>query len=202
MNTTNTISAPASPNRRWTSDSSTAARASSTVAATVTPLPAARPSAFTTMGAPRSSTYARAAAASEKVAAAAVGMPASAHTALRKVLEPSRRAAPADGPNTRTPPARRASARPSTRGCSGPTTTRPMPLAWHQATTAALSAVSRPPGMAWTAGSRAVPALPGAQYRAPHRGDWASFQDRACSRPPEPTTRTSSCRESGEERGG
>ena len=74
-------------------------------------------------------------------------------------------AAAADGPNTGTPPARSASATPSTSGCSGPTTTRPTLLAVHQATTASLSATSRS-GRAVTAGSAATPALPGAQNSA------------------------------------
>ncbi len=63
-----TTRAPASPMTLSTSIASIARSASSTVDATTTPFPAARPSAFTTMGAPRSRTYAFAAAASVKVA--------------------------------------------------------------------------------------------------------------------------------------
>lgn len=39
-------------------------------------------------------------------------------------------------------------------------------------------------------GSRAVPAFPGATNRRPQSGDWASFQARACSLPPEPRSST------------
>ena len=35
-----------------------------------------------------------------------------------------------------------------------------------------------------------MPGLPGAMYNASTCGDWAIFHARACSRPPEPTTRT------------
>ena len=56
-----TTEAPASPNARASIIASIAASASSSVAATTTALPAARPSAFTTTGAPRRRTNARAA---------------------------------------------------------------------------------------------------------------------------------------------
>ena len=46
------LDAPAAPKTFLTIASSMAAQASSIVRATVTPLPAARPSAFTTIGAP------------------------------------------------------------------------------------------------------------------------------------------------------
>lgn len=44
-----------------------------------------------------------------------------------------------------------------------------------------------------TLGSLAVPGLPGAQKSCAHCSDCASFQVSACSRPPEPTTRTLTC---------
>ncbi len=59
---------PAEPMRLPTSMSSIAACASASVCATITPLPAARPSALITIGAPFASTCACAAAASVKVA--------------------------------------------------------------------------------------------------------------------------------------
>jgi hypothetical protein len=42
-------------------------------------------------------------------------------------------------------------------------------------------------------GSSCVPALPGATYSVPHEGDCVSFQAKACSRPPLPTTSTFCC---------
>ncbi len=51
-NSSITTRAPASPKALPDSMSRTAASASSSVIATITPLPAARPSAFTTIGAP------------------------------------------------------------------------------------------------------------------------------------------------------
>ncbi len=51
---------PAAPNAPWRMAASTASSASAVVAATVTPLPAARPSALTTTGAPNAATAASA----------------------------------------------------------------------------------------------------------------------------------------------
>ena len=65
MNSSITTSAPAVP-KAPPNMSSIAARASSSSMATTTPLPAARPSALITMGAPCSRTYALAASASLK----------------------------------------------------------------------------------------------------------------------------------------
>ena len=79
---------------------------------TKTPFPAASPSAFTTHG-------------GRAIASrAAVGTPAAAMTSFANAFEPSIRAAAALGPKTRKPNRRSASARPSTSGSSGPTTTR------------------------------------------------------------------------------
>ena len=77
---------------------SRAAWASAAVSATVTPLPAARPSALTTIGAPWASTQAWAASGSVKVWLAAVGAPQAAQISLAKALEASRRAASRPGP--------------------------------------------------------------------------------------------------------
>ncbi len=54
--------------------------------------------------------------------ASAIRTPAAWATSWQNALELSIRAAAADGPNVGTPAARRASARPSARGCSGPMT--------------------------------------------------------------------------------
>ena len=90
------------------------ARSSSSVRQTITPFPAARPSAFSTHGARGSAS------------SAAVGTPATAITAFANRFDPSMRAAAADGPNTGIPECRRTSATPATSGASGPTTTRSM----------------------------------------------------------------------------
>src|ERR671918_285152 len=70
--------APASPWIPPTRAASTAARAAAWSPVTVTPLPAASPSALTTQGGPKSSRAATAAAGSVKVAERAVGTPAAA----------------------------------------------------------------------------------------------------------------------------
>ena len=79
---------------------------------TTTPLPAARPSSFTTYGAPSSSSAAAASSAVVQTNARAVGTPAAAMTSLANALDPSSRAASAEGPNAAIPAARTASATP------------------------------------------------------------------------------------------
>ena len=66
---------PAAPKVPCRMAASTAARASSTVVATVTPLPAASPSALTTTGAPNAATAASAWSAVSQMRARAVGTP-------------------------------------------------------------------------------------------------------------------------------
>ena len=83
----------------------TAFSASSTVAQTATPFPAARPSALITTGAPWVLTYARAGSASSNVTDRAVGTFAASMICLAKTLLPSICAAALDGPNTRKPSA-------------------------------------------------------------------------------------------------
>ena len=84
-----TISRPACPKRHSTRAASTARHAVSRSEAIVTPLPAARPSTLTTIGAPRSAMKALAATGSRKRRCAAVGMPASAQSCFMKLLEAS-----------------------------------------------------------------------------------------------------------------
>ena len=97
-----TTSPPAPCSSRIASSTSTCVRQ------TKTPLPAARPSAFTTHGGRAIGSR------------AAAGTPAAAMTSFANAFEPSIRAAAALGPKTRKPNRRRASARPSTSGSSGP----------------------------------------------------------------------------------
>src|SRR5512143_397227 len=181
-----TTRAPAAPSSPPDSIASTAACASSTVVATTTPFPAARPSALTTIGTPRSETYARAAAASENVRYCAVGMPCRAMKAFAKSFELSSCAAACTGPKIASPAARNASTMPAASGASGPTTVSATFCSRANATRSG-NAVS---ATLATAGSSAVPALPGATKTFATRGDCASFQASACSRPPPPMTRT------------
>ena len=84
--------APAAPCARLHMMSSTASRASWVVLATTTPLPAARPSALTTRGAPSLTTAFLALSGSVKTWLRAVGTPARFMTSLAKALLPSSRA--------------------------------------------------------------------------------------------------------------
>ena len=169
--------------------SSTKALALPAASATSTPFPAARPSALTTIpSAPAANSlliYSLAAAASVKVAERAVGILYLFMNCLAKSLLPSRRAPSALGPKTRRPAARSLSATPAHRGASGPTTAKAISLVL--ANSASLSPSSTP--ILTHSATSAIPALPGAQYNFSVNGDCRSFQQRACSRPPEPITR-------------
>src|ERR1044071_2994467 len=92
-NSSTTTLSPAAPKTRRMSTSSIAASASARDAQISTPLPAARPSALITYGALRSPRYFFAAAASENVANAAVGILFSRRISLANALLPSSRAA-------------------------------------------------------------------------------------------------------------
>ena len=94
---------------------------------TTTPLPAARPSSFTTYGAPNWSNATSTSSRLSHTCAIAVGTPALAMTSFANALLPSSRAAAPLGPKVANPAARRWSATPSTSGPSGPTTTRSTP---------------------------------------------------------------------------
>ena len=155
--------------------STTSASASAKVLVTRTPFPAASPSVLTTHGAGRLRRKAMAGATSVKVPNRAVGIPASSSSSFMKAFEPSSCAPSAPGPTTSRPMARSRSASPSTRGASGPTTTR------SQVMSSGISAVQVNP-------SAAMPGFPGATVTAtPER---RSARAIACSRPPDPTTRT------------
>ena len=104
-------------------------RATSRSAVTTTPLPAASPSSLTTQAcwpAVNRSGPARRpdAPGCRRSRWRRCGTPAAAMTSLANALEPSMRAASFDGPKHAMPAARTASATPSTRGTSGPMTTR------------------------------------------------------------------------------
>src|SRR3954452_4504381 len=105
-------------------------------------------------------------------------------TSLEYAFEPSSWAAAPLGPNTLTPASARRSASPATSGASGPTTTRLQPCA---ASTSPWMSVT---GTSTSCASRAMPGLPGAHSSSGCCGERLSARTIACSRPPEPTTRT------------
>ena len=112
--------------------------------------------------------------------------PAAVITSLANDLEPSMRAASFVGPKHAMPASRTASATPSTSGTSGPMTTRSAPIRWASATTASPEVMST---SYWSA-MIAVPALPGATATSSTSGSWRSASSNACSRAPDPITRT------------
>src|SRR5688572_21638912 len=125
--------------------------------------------------------------ASSNVHARPVGTPARSITSLANVFEASRRAADRVGPNTGIPNDATASTTPAARGASGPTTTRSTAWIRASAATAPTSVGSSPSTIAPNSAS---PGLPGSDINSLTRSLWASFQPRACSRPPDPTSRT------------
>src|SRR3954468_3995000 len=181
-----TTRAPASPRLFCVIICSMAACASSTLAATTTPFPAASPSALITIGAPRLATKVLARSALWNVRWSAVGMLCRTMNALAKSFEDSSCAAARVAPKILMRASRKASTAPAASAASGPTTVRWMPSFLANATNSATSEsamFSRPL-------SRAVPPLPGATKTFCTFGLWASFQAMACSRPPEPITRS------------
>ena len=161
------------------------ATAASRSSVTTTPLPAARPSSFTTYGAPSSSRAATASARVSQTNARAVGTPAAAMTSLANALDPSSRAASRLGPKQAIPRSRTASATPATSGASGPTTTRSAPRSAASAATASPDSGST----SWSVATAAIPGLPGAAWTSVTPGSRERARARACSRPPVPMTR-------------
>ncbi len=163
-------------------------RASPLLEASTTPFPAARPSAFSTMGNPwaQARMAASAGSSSVKVALAAQGMPWRNMKSLAKALLPSSRAVAASWPNTGIPSRRRASAQARHQRRLGPHQHQVGPV---------LGAPAGDPGdvlRAGRAGRR--PVRPGRRCPArrtvpPAPGPSCSFSAIACSRPPEPMIR-------------
>ena len=179
---------PASPNRRSSIASRTACSAADRSGATVTPFPAASPSALMTTGNPNSppATVASASSARRQTRKRAVGTACRAMNALAKALLDSSLAANRLGPNRRRPRASNRSPTPRASGSSGPTTVR---------STASDSANASKAAGSDTSSERAaaggpVPALPGAQITSRTADSRPSFQVSACSRAPLPTTST------------
>ncbi|CAI8927047.1 hypothetical protein EMIT0P218_40030 [Pseudomonas sp. IT-P218] len=110
-----------------------------------------------------------------------------ARKSLVKAFEPSSWAAPAVGPKQSRPRERNRSTTPATSGTSGPTMVRET---FFSAKSASCSRASTSMATFSHLASMAVPALPGATNTFCTRGSWATFQARACSRPPLPMIKT------------
>lgn len=124
-----------------------------------------------------------------KATTLAVGMLYLSHKFFMKFLEPSKTAASDEGPKAGIPALTRSSARPETRGASGPTTTSPIPHLRQKEITAELSRISRSE-MQVASLELEMPAFPGAQKTASHDGDCRKAKQRACSLAPSPMTNT------------
>ena len=181
-----TTASPASPKMRSSMQPLTARTASSVPGQRATPLPAARPSALITTGEPCSVRKLIADVWSRNTRYSGPGTPASRMTWRAKLLLASIRAAAREGPKAGMPTSARRSTNPSTRGCSGPTTTRSAGISRARVTTAGTSSGE----MATLVARRAVPELPPATHSSDTRALSLSRQARACSLPPEPTIRT------------
>ncbi len=161
---------------------------------TMTPLPAASPSSFTTYGGPNASRATATSSGVRQRRASAVGTPAAVMTSFAKAFEPSSWAAAADGPKQVTPTAVTKSATPATSGASGPTTTRSAPISSASAATASPDIGST----SWRVATAAMPGLPGAMCTSSTPGSRDSARARACSRPPVPITSVFTTRQSRE----
>src|SRR5919201_85586 len=120
-----TIFLPLRPKRSSTSMASIAFSASCSLSQTTTPLPRARPSAFTATFPSLSRAQALAGAGCVKASKSAVGMLARRISSLANDLLDSMRPAPRLGPKTLNPACRRASPTPASTAASGPRTMRP-----------------------------------------------------------------------------
>ena len=109
-------------------NSSMAAMVAASSSGTMTPLPAARPSSFTTTGLPNSRHQATASAADDAMWNAGDGRPSVAANDRVNPLELSRRASAAVGPKHGTWASAQRSATPATSAASGPTITRSAPI--------------------------------------------------------------------------
>ena len=155
-----------------------AASTSSCVRQTKTPFPAASPSALRTQGGRASGRR------------AALSTSAAASTSFANAFEPSISRRPH---SARRPRRRTGAARPRGRGRAEP---RGRPRRGRPRASARARGGPRRPRREWDGTARAArcPGLPGAAWSSSRSGDCASFQASACSRPPEPTTRTRTAR--------
>ncbi len=164
----------------------TAVSASASVLQITTPLPAARPSTFTTTGSEKAFSSPSASLSDSHTVYAAVGILFSRMKSFAKALLVSSSAAARVGPKTRRLRRASSSTRPSASGTSGPTTVRSGCSRSTTSTIASRFATSTGTHRA----TPAMPPLPGAQTTSPTREDFEMAHARACSRPPPPSTRT------------
>ena len=178
---------PAEPNRSPTRQSFTASWASATEPHTVTPLPAARPSALITTRPSASAMAAWAAARVSHTTARGGRHARRLHDRLCERLRAldarGRRGGPEAGDAGVGHPVGEAGRRaappaPRRRG------RRPA------ATPVRSSPRARRPPRRGASPTRPIPGFPGAAWSSVRPGDWASFHASACSRPPDPTRRT------------
>ena len=189
---TNTLNNYIHPTRR---KSLTAFSASSIVSATMTPLPAVSPFAFTTnAGYLAARICSQAWSLSLNAFQRAVGMLYFAINSLANALLVSILAASFVGPKQGIPSAVRKSTRPSAKGASGPTTTKSILFFEHRCFTEAwsvrLSEVTFSILPLQLLFSMLVPPFPGATYTFSRCWDSANLQAKQCSLPPPPITRT------------
>ncbi len=176
---------PASPKTFSPMIEFTASVASFAFLAMITPLPPAKPSAFTTQEPPISFIYSRASSALSKTLKPAVGTLYFAISSLAKTLLDSNCAAGLFGPNILRSYLLNSSTIPRDNGTSGPTTVRSI---------FSLLAKSKRPWISSALISMhsavcAIPPLPGAQNILSANFDLETEHTRACSLPPDPTTR-------------
>src|SRR5437899_3169221 len=162
-----------------------ASTAASRVSATVTPLPSARPSAFTTTGASQRESASRAAAASANDSHFAVGTPASSMSSFAKDFDHSIFEASRDAPTTAMRDRRSTSPIPAAMSSSGPTIARSI----CEATTCCSSQPTSSGRRSITRVKSPSPALPGMTSIVDTLLQFARRQQIAYSRPPPPSTR-------------
>ena len=159
INSSITISLPASPNCLSSINVLTPSLASSNVLQINTPFPSANPSAFNTIGILAVSKYLIASSGSVKFSYAAVGILYFFIRSLENALEPSMIAAFFLGPKTRSPSDSNASTTPPTNGSSIPMIVRSIAFSFANATS-----LSNSIALIFThSANSAIPAFPGAQ---------------------------------------
>src|SRR6266571_116328 len=153
-----------------------------------TPLPAASPSALSTIGNPLFFFLRRerASAAEHATSKRAVGILCFFMNSLAKTLLDSISAAARVAPKTARSRFWNSSTMPRVSGSSGPTRVRSMRIFSAKSASSTMDEGS----IGTRSAIFAMPTLPGAQYNSLTAGLPRSFQQRACSRAPLPTTRT------------
>ena len=180
-------SRPRRRTRRRTSASRSAPAASRDPRATVTPLPAASPSAFTTARPPNSSTNASAFSTSVNVPERAVGIPCRSHSSFAHAFEPSSARRASRRPEHREPRASQLVGQTGDERRLGADHGEVDVLAFDERD----DAVDVVGAHGHATGDRAIPALPGAASRSStERALRAAARRARAPAPPPPTTRT------------